>query len=131
MTDHSIKYIYWELSNYLFLSLVIKNFRRRAGSLFLVLAFAESASAVSFVKSRTSKARLIFDFSRLFVEVWDLLHKVFVELVLSCCKIHGVLIASLRKRFSFRFGGKEEIHLLRRDAKELFPYLRNCCKCPN
>ena len=53
MTDHSIKYIYWELSNYLFLSLVIKNFRRRAGSLFLVLAFAESAVAVSFVKSRT------------------------------------------------------------------------------
>ena len=48
MTDHSIKYIYWELSNYLFLSLVIKNFRRRAGSLFLVLAFAESAFAVSF-----------------------------------------------------------------------------------
>ena len=99
--------------------------------MFLILAFAESAFACSFVKSRTSEARLIFDLSRSLVEVRDLLHKAFVELVFSCCEIHRVLIASLRKRISFRIGGKEDIHLLRGDTEELLPYLRNCCKCPN
>lgn len=99
--------------------------------MFLILAFAESAFAGSFVQSRTNKARVIFDLPRSLVEVRDLLHEVFVELMLSCCEIHGVLIASLRKRISFRIGGKEDIHLLRGDTEELLPYLRNCCKCPN
>lgn len=99
--------------------------------MFLILAFAESAFAGSLVKSRTNEARFIFDFSRSLVEVRDLLHEVFVELVFSCCEIHGILIVSLRKRISFRIGGKEDIHLLRGDTEELLPYLRNCCKCPN
>ena len=55
----------------------------------LVQANTESAFAGYGVISLTGKARIVLDVSWCLVEVGDLLHEVFIELMVSCGKKHG------------------------------------------